>query len=99
MKTLQAKRDQGRASHFLGYRPTYLILRALFRAPGELAELAMIWGFLGAALRRSPRYADPAARAYVRRQQRLRELPARAREVRGEQQAHLQPERQALQNG
>ena len=57
--------------------------RAVFRARRDPAALAMVPGYLRAALRRAPQLPDTAARAYVRRAQRLRELPLRAREARG----------------
>jgi glycosyltransferase involved in cell wall biosynthesis len=84
-------RDQGRTSYFIGYRPSYLILRALFRSLRELSELAMILGYVESAVRRAPRYENEAVRSYVRSQQRFRELPTRAREVLGKTQARLRP--------
>ena len=49
----------------------------------EPAALAMIWGYLKAALNREPQLADADARAYLRRQQSLRLLPSRAAEAIG----------------
>ena len=43
----------------------------------------MIGGYHRRPLRREPRCADAAARAYLRRQQSLRRLPLRAREALG----------------
>lgn len=74
---------QGRASHFMGYRFSYLLLRALHRARRDPSAVAMVGAYLGALLRRDPRCADPGVRAEVRRSQRLRELPARVREATG----------------
>ena len=48
----------GRASWYMGYRPTYLALRALYRARREPAALAMLWGYAAAAARRAPRCPD-----------------------------------------
>jgi biofilm PGA synthesis N-glycosyltransferase PgaC len=79
----RVRAEHGRAAHYMGYRFSYLILRALFHAPREPAALAMIAGYSSAALRRQQRCPDAAARAYVRRQQSLRLLPLRAREVLG----------------
>jgi glycosyltransferase involved in cell wall biosynthesis len=73
---------QGRVSYFLGYRPSYVLLRALYRGLREPAALALLQGYLGALLRREPRCADAGVRRYVRRSQSLRELPARAAEAR-----------------
>ena len=36
-------------SWYMGYRPTYLTMRALYRARREPAALAMLWGYFGAA--------------------------------------------------
>ncbi len=48
----------GRASWYMGYRPTYMVLRALYRARREPAALAMLWGYAAAAVRRAPRCPD-----------------------------------------
>jgi glycosyltransferase involved in cell wall biosynthesis len=74
---------QGRASHFMGYRFSYLVLRSLHHARRDRGALTMISSYLGAALRREPRYGDPAVRAYLREKQSLRNIGARARETRG----------------
>ena len=70
----------GRANYYIGYRPSYLILRALFKARREPVALALIVGYAGAALRREPRCTDTVAREYLRGEQQLRRLPLRARE-------------------
>jgi hypothetical protein len=67
----------------MGYRPSYLLLRSLFRARRDPTALAMIWGYASAALRREPRYRNDCVRAYLRDQQRLRRVAMRAREARG----------------
>jgi glycosyltransferase involved in cell wall biosynthesis len=74
---------EGRGSHYMGYRPSYLVIRALFQARRDPAALAMVGGYAAAALARQRRHRDREVRAYVRRQQRLRRLPARAREALG----------------
>jgi biofilm PGA synthesis N-glycosyltransferase PgaC len=79
----RARLAQGRAARFLGYRFWYLALRALWHARKELSALAMIWGYVQAAMHREPRCADPAAREYLRRQQSMRTLPRRAAEAIG----------------
>jgi glycosyltransferase involved in cell wall biosynthesis len=73
----------GDASHYLGYRPDYLVLRALNYARRDPTALAMISGYLGAALRGVPRCPDTEVRSFVRRQQSLRQLPLRMREALG----------------
>ncbi len=74
---------QGRVSHFLGYRPSYLLLRALFRAFRDPVALALVAGYADEALRRQPQCAKPGVRTWVREQQRLRALARRAAEALG----------------
>ena len=74
---------RGRAAHYMGYRPSFLILRAIRHAARDPAALMMIPGWIKPALSREPTCSDTVARGYLRRQQRLRELPRRARETQG----------------
>lgn len=74
---------QGRGAHYAGYRPLYLLARALFRARCDPAAFGLICGYWAAALLRVPRCPDREAREYVRRQQRLRLLRSRLAEARG----------------
>jgi glycosyltransferase involved in cell wall biosynthesis len=74
---------QGEAAHYMGYRPSYLVLRALHRARRNPAAVAMVSGYVASAIRREPRYADAAVREHLRRQQSLRRLPLRLREALG----------------
>jgi glycosyltransferase involved in cell wall biosynthesis len=76
-------KSRGRAAHYMGYRPAFLVLRALHHARRDPFALAIVVGWAGAALRHEPLCPDPAARALLRRQQRLRELPTRVLETRG----------------
>jgi biofilm PGA synthesis N-glycosyltransferase PgaC len=78
-----AWRMVGDACHYLGYRIDYLLLRALNNARRDRAALAMVGGYTRAALRRAERCPDEEVRSFVRRQQSLRQLPRRMREVRG----------------
>jgi biofilm PGA synthesis N-glycosyltransferase PgaC len=61
----------GRASWYMGYRPTYMLMRALYRARREPAALAMLWGYVGAAVRRAPRCPDARIVSVLRERQRL----------------------------
>lgn len=74
---------QGEMAHYMGYRPSYLVFRALYRALREPAALAMVAGYVAAAVHRSPRYPDAEVRSWLRREQSLRRLPQRAREALG----------------
>ena len=61
----------GRASWYMGYRPSFLAMRALYRARREPAALAMLWGYGAAALRRDRRCPDHQVVRELRRRQRL----------------------------
>lgn len=74
---------QGEMAHYMGYRPSYLVLRALYRSLREPAALAMIWGYAHGLVRRQRRYGDLEVRAWLRYEQSLRRLPRRAREALG----------------
>jgi glycosyltransferase involved in cell wall biosynthesis len=78
---LEHFRKQGDASHYMGYRPSYLVARALFRSTRDPWAFGIILGYLDAAKRREPRHPDAAVRTYVRDQQRVRRLKDRAREA------------------
>jgi hypothetical protein len=73
----------GRGAHYMGYRPSYLLVRTLFRALSDPAALAMLWGYARAAMRREARYSDAAVVRHLRDGQRLRHLARRASEVTG----------------
>jgi poly-beta-1,6-N-acetyl-D-glucosamine synthase len=75
---VRANTVMGSASYYMGYRPSYLALRALYRTrrEGPLA-LAMIWGYAAAAARRTPRCPEPRVVAHLREQQRLRTVLTR----------------------
>lgn len=78
-----AWRAQGRAAHYMGYRFSYLVVRALHYARREPAAVAMIAGYVGAVVRREQRCDDELVRQALRERQRLRELPTRAFEALG----------------
>lgn len=68
-------RGQGVGSHYLRYRPSYLIVRwAYQQLMGEKAAFALFVGYLDAVRRRAPRYEDERLLDAVREQQRLRHL-------------------------
>ncbi|HWH92911.1 MAG TPA: glycosyltransferase [Baekduia sp.] len=71
---LRARAVSGRASWFMGYRPTFLILRALHRARKDPAALAMIWGYFAEAAKRTPQCADKEVVAALRKRQALQTL-------------------------
>jgi glycosyltransferase involved in cell wall biosynthesis len=73
----------GRACHYLGYRPWYLVARAGFNAVRDPAALAMINGYMRAWVRREPRCADPAVIEQLRNGQSVRRFGTRMREALG----------------
>jgi glycosyltransferase involved in cell wall biosynthesis len=75
--------DQGDTAHYMGYRFSYLLVRALFKARRDPVALAMVEGYLRAVVRRAPVLPDRAARTHLRDTQRLRMLPVRVREALG----------------
>lgn len=74
---------QGEMAYFMGYRPSYLLARSLYRAIREPTALAMVAGYLRSAMARAPRYRDAAVRKLLRDEQSLRRLPRRVREALG----------------
>jgi biofilm PGA synthesis N-glycosyltransferase PgaC len=75
---------QGEASHYMGYRPSYVVLRTLYRMRRDPTAFATLWSFVSSAVRRAPTCPDPSVRACLRSMQRLRHLPTRRREVIGQ---------------
>ncbi len=61
----------GRAAWYMGYRPSYLVLRALYRARHDWAALGLVWGYAAAGLSRSPRCPEPGVIPALRERQRL----------------------------
>jgi biofilm PGA synthesis N-glycosyltransferase PgaC len=74
---LRAGSALGRQAWYMGYRPSYLMLRALYRARENVASLAMIWGYAAAAASGAPRCSHPVILDRVREEQRLRAVVRR----------------------
>jgi glycosyltransferase involved in cell wall biosynthesis len=77
------RRRHGFGQYFMGSDPFYFIATAIFRMahpPYIVGGLAMIQGYVAAALRRDPQLPDPELRAFIRAYQRraLRVGKARA---------------------
>jgi poly-beta-1,6-N-acetyl-D-glucosamine synthase len=75
---------QGQVTHFLGYRPLYVLAKTAFRASREPTAVGIVVGFADSALHRRPRVSDRRVSEELRRGQRLRDLPRRAREAAGD---------------
>jgi hypothetical protein len=61
----------GRAAWYMGYRPSYLVLRSLYRSAADRAALGLIWGYVTGALTRAPRCSDARVINALRARQRL----------------------------
>ena len=79
-----ARVNQGRASYYMGYRLSYLLLRALFALRQGPSALGLVLGYSLEAASRTPRCADPAVRQFVHAQQSAGMWPRRLREARGQ---------------
>jgi glycosyltransferase involved in cell wall biosynthesis len=62
----------GRQAWYMGYRPSYLMLRAAYRARENAASIAMVWGYSWAAVSGAPQCPNPVVTQRVREGQRLR---------------------------
>lgn len=76
---LRAGSALGRQAWYMGYRPSYLLLRALYRARENVASLAMVWGYAAAAVTNAPRCPHPTVTDRIRNRQRFRVVLRRAR--------------------
>jgi exopolysaccharide biosynthesis WecB/TagA/CpsF family protein len=64
----------GFGQYFMGTSPLFLLASAAYRLPRHpvvYGSAAMLWGYASSAVRRLPRYDDPAFRRFLRRYQRL----------------------------
>lgn len=72
----------GRGKYFMGSAWYYVLAAALYRTidrPWLVGGLAIAWGYGTAAVRRRPRYDEPAYRAYVTRFERAQLLMGKGR--------------------
>lgn len=74
---LRAGSALGRQAWYMGYRPSYLALRSVYRSRENLASLAMIWGYAAAALSGAPQCPNSMVTRRVRDGQRLRRVVRR----------------------
>jgi poly-beta-1,6-N-acetyl-D-glucosamine synthase len=73
----------GDTAYFMGYRLWYLLARTLHQMRRDPAAVALLYGYVAAAARNTPRLSDPAARAVLRSDQSVRRLLDRRREALG----------------
>lgn len=74
---------RGRAAHYMGYRPSFVVARAARHMGRDPAALGLIHGWAAAALRREATCGDSEAVEALRDHQRLRVLGRRALEAYG----------------
>ena len=75
-KPLQARWEEGRGNAYMGYLPSWLLVRAAYRSlvekPPILGGIVLLAGYAWARIRRLPQIDDEAARAELRAEQRAR---------------------------
>jgi poly-beta-1,6-N-acetyl-D-glucosamine synthase len=75
-KPLKARWEEGRGNAYMGYLPSWLLVRAAYRSfvekPVILGGLALLAGYTWARIRRLPQVDDDAAVAELRAEQRAR---------------------------
>lgn len=75
---VEARQEEGRGAHFMGYRFPYLLLRAGYRMlrehPRGAGGAMLFWGYVRARLQRLPQVQDPLAIAQLRKEHRARIL-------------------------
>jgi glycosyltransferase involved in cell wall biosynthesis len=79
---------RGKGAYYMGYRPSFLAARIAYNTVNDPSALAMVAGYLAAAVKREQRCVDPEVRELLRDQQRLRRLHRRGREVLGGSGSH-----------
>ena len=79
----RARIEEGRGAHYMGYRPSFVVVRAGYRMlvekPPLLGGAALFAGWLQATAKREPIVDDPQAVAALRAEQRQRMRGRRVR--------------------
>ena len=73
----------GVCAHYMGYRPSYQLVRALHHLRRDPAAVGLLTGYLAGVIRRAEQADDPAVRRYLRDKQRWRRLFDRRDEALG----------------
>jgi biofilm PGA synthesis N-glycosyltransferase PgaC len=73
----------GRCAHFMGYRPSYQVVRTLHHVRRDVTAVGLLSGYVVSAITRSPQADDLAVRRYLREKQRFRRLFDRRDEALG----------------
>jgi glycosyltransferase involved in cell wall biosynthesis len=77
--------EDGDTAYYTWYRPSYTLLRTLYRAIGgrDPAAAGLVWGYARSAAHRRPRHPEAGFREFVRSNQSPTNWLFRAREVTG----------------
>jgi glycosyltransferase involved in cell wall biosynthesis len=77
--------EEGDCTYYMWYRPSYILLRTVYRALGlrDPAAAGLAWGYARSALRRRSRQPEPGFREFVRSIQSPTNWLLRAREITG----------------
>jgi poly-beta-1,6-N-acetyl-D-glucosamine synthase len=77
--------EDGDTAYYMWYRPSYMLLRMLYRALGgrELAATGLVWGYARSGLGRRPRHAESGFRDFMRANQSPAAWLFRTREITG----------------
>lgn len=75
--------EEGESAYYMWYRPSYMVVRTLYRAIGlrDPAAAGLAWGFARSALNRRSRHLEPGFREFVRANQAPSNWLSRAREI------------------
>ena len=71
-RAIRAGSALGRQAWYMGYRPSYVFLRAVYRGRENLASVAMVWGYAWSAASGAPQCPNATVTRRVREGQRLR---------------------------
>ena len=77
--------ERGNVSYYMWYRPSYMLMRTLYRVLGgrDPAAAGLAWGYVRSAASRKPRHAEAGFREFVHSNQSFRNWLHRVREARG----------------
>ena len=77
--------EEGDSAYYMWYRPSYMLVRTLYRSIGlrDPAATGLAWGFARSALGRRSRHLEPGFREFVRSNQSPTKWISRAREITG----------------
>ena len=81
--------EEGDSAYYMWYRPSYMLLRSLYRAIGlrDPAATGLAWGYARSALRRASRHPESGFREFVRSTQSPANWILRASEIMGRSQS------------